>query len=82
MIEAGEEVRIAVTNSQSKSQTHRIVYLLFLCQKDRLSSLYSLFKVTINYLAMAEEGGEVREVRQKYLRCVINWIFVNRLFFF
>ena len=27
-----------------------------------------LFQVTINYLPMAEEGGEVREVRQKYLR--------------
>ena len=27
-----------------------------------------MFQVTINYLPMAEEGGEVREVRQKYLR--------------
>ena len=42
-----------------------------------ITSLLSLYEVTINYLAMAEEGGEVKEVRQKYLRCVINWIFVN-----
>ena len=64
VIEAGEEVRIAITKSQNR------LSFVFV-SKRQITSLYSLFKVTINYLAMAEEGGEVKEVRQKYLRCVI-----------
>ena len=65
VIEAGEEVIIAITNSQNCLSS------VFVSTRQIITSLESLLKVTINYLAMAEEGGEVREVRQKYFRCVI-----------
>ena len=65
VIEAGEEVTyfsIKFIISLIWSET-ALKFILSLTLSET-----ALFQVTINYLPMAEEGGEVREVRQKYLR--------------
>ena len=64
VIEAGEEVTRFSLNFVIFSQ----VKICVLLKADDQVARCQFFQVNINYLPMAEEGGEVREVRQKYLR--------------
>ena len=65
VIEAGEEVTRFSLNFAIFSQVK--ICVLFSKADDQVARC-QFFQVNINYLPMAEEGGEVREVRQKYLR--------------
>ena len=64
VIEPGEEVISLPINFDISS----LWKIFFSMQTIRLNLQFVIFQVNINYLPMAEEGGEVREVRQKYLR--------------